>query len=466
MALSNITSKLNLHLRNIRPLKNAARNIVSALHVAGNKPKATVSILTPSLDHIDKLLANGAEFKRNLEVRGCEMNVESFGESWRYMKELQVQMDSKEEEREQVSRTMRQLKKTDQSDTEATARAADLKSRGKELREQLKEIMKVWWEVEEKAVVSALKIPNSLHPKTPQEEEEYIIRSFKTLNQPQGPAAAAVKVNHQSSGDVEFVDHSPTAYYLKGPLAELELYLQRMFTQGLVSEGFHLVSAPDFVKSLIVDGCGMDFTNGSRVLTLSAVQGHGGSLDSGNALHLVGGASLPAMVALLTKSSIQSALPLRMVASGRHYDPSDAGGSPRVGGGGLFSAVQSTCVRALSVLDNNSSNADALYEECQHMERIVGDLLTRLDVHFRMCATPGRRLQPWEQYRASFQLYSPSLEQYVQVADVSIVGDYISRRLAIYGPEGRHPAFVSATVLSAAKLIACLVENGQNAIDK
>ena len=83
-------------------------------------------------------------------------------------------------------------------------------------------------------------------------------------------------------------------------------------------------------------------------------------------------------------------------------------------------------------------------------------------IHFRMCTVAACHLERWEQYRSSFQCYSPSTGGYVQVGSVSIVGDYISRRLSIFGPDGAHPAgFVTAQALSVPKLLSCFLESRQ-----
>ncbi len=427
------TLKFFSHLKNIHI--QTART-VSALHIPGNKAKGAVSLLKPSLDHIDKLLDEKQILKQNLEMRGCSLNLDLFEESWRRMQELRRQRDWLEEQRDRVSHQIREH--VTQKNEHNRSAIEELKKEGKRLRNQLKELSESWWALEEEAVLSALKLPNLLHRKTPELDE--IIGCHRSP--PEGQATS-----HKKCEEIEFLDHSPTAYYLKGSLAYKELELARNFSRRLFDEGFHLISAPDFVKSLVVEGCGLDFSDANRVLALA--EAHDTDADGADALHLVGGASLPSLVAFLTKNVIQSPLPLRLAAGGRSYRPARSSD-------GLFGAVQSTGVHFVSVLENCP---DRLYEEVERLRDVLTDLLAEhLGVHFRICAVSSRHLETWEQYRASFQIYLPTTKRYVQVASVSIVGDFISRRLAIYGPDGQHPGFVSGTALCTSDVLAAWTE--------
>ena len=442
MALSNIALIRNIHLTN-KQLVVHARNIVSAIHIPGNKSVTSVSLVTPSLDHIDNLLDNKTEVEKSLKARNSTFDLQSFEKSWNEMKGLKARKEELEIQRDKVSLQIRDCVTKVDNPEELKNHVEQLKKKGKHYREQAKELNQLWWTVEEDAVITALKLPNLLHAKTPVEDQ--VIKSSKSPPAPEKEASS-----HRFSTNIEFVDHSPTAYYLKGPLAHMELELQRVFSRRFFDEGFHMVSAPDFVKSIVVEGCGLDFGDASRSLTLAGSQEHG-SVESGNALHLVGGASLPALVAFLAKNVIQSPLPLRFASSGRHYQPATGQID------GLFGATQTTGVHLLSVMDNDP---DTLYAECERIQNILADLLeNELGVHFRICALSARHLEAWEQYRAAIQLYSPALKRYIQVGDVSIVGDYISRRLAIYGPDRKHPAFVSSTALNASNLMAAWMEN-------
>ena len=412
------------------------RGIVSALHIPGNVTKGAVSILTPDLSHVDRLVTSDLEkLKQNLAARNSLFHLDSFIQQWKHMNKLQLLREDLEKKRTEISGKMKQVVRGVQAGT-----VEEIKKEGIQLRTQLKELTTTWWDVEEIAISRALNLPNSLHPQTPEED-----RQTSTFLRPTDDSS-----HHSTCQDVKFVHHSPSAFYLKGRAARLELDWMRSFSQDWINNGFHLISPPDFVRSLIIDGCGLAFSDSSKVLSLSAIQDHG-NLMYGNGIHLVGGSSLPAMVSFLVKNVIQDPFPLRLVSAGRCYRPSS-------GSNDLTQTAQSCSIHLLSAMKNCP---DAMYEELRCIEKRIANQLEQLDVHFRIVALSARHLEQWEQYRSSIELYSPSSRKYVQVAHVSIIGDYICRRLSIYGPDKEWPGFVTAQALSVPKLLACYLENAK-----
>lgn len=420
------------------------RGIVSALHIPGHLSKAAVSILTPDLSQIDRLITKDLpQLQNNLSARHSSFDLNSFIQEWTRMTEIRLQREALEAKRLEVSQMMRQLvaskdKGSPSPDIEG------IKNDGIKLRTELKELTKTWWDVEEVAVTRALSLPNSLHPNTPVEEDRHV-SSFLSPNL-EGPD------DQTSFEDVKFVSHSPAAFYLKGPAARLELDWMRTFSRDWIDNGYNLISAPDFVRSLIVDGCGLAFNDPSKVLSLASIQDHG-NLESGNGLHLVGGSSLPAIVAFLTKNVIKDPYPLRLVSAGRRYNPASVVASlPN----DLTTTTQGSSIHLLTAMENCPG---AMFQELLSIQERISKQLKELNVHFRVTARCARQLEPWEQYRSSFEFYSSSLKKYVEVANVSIIGNYICRRLSIYGPDKESPGFVSAQALSVPKLLACYLEN-------
>ena len=370
--------------------------IVSALHIPGSTSNAAVSILTPSLDHIATMLkADLDQTKRNLSARGSTFALSSFMEEWNLMNKIRCEREALELQRISVSQSIRQLA------AEKSVQVQNLKEEGKRLRNQLKDLTPIWWEVEEKAVSHALQLPNKLHEKTPLQNNQ-LLQFFGSLPE-NDPLRTKQVVSFES------VEHSPTAFYLSGSNAALELNLLRTFNQYWINNGFHPISAPDFVKSLIIDGCGMSFQDPSQVLSLSSFQDHG-SLEKGNALHLVGGGSLPATMAFLCKNLIQDPYPLRLVSMGRSYQPTRGDEEP-------FNTVQASSIQLLTTMENRSCS---MYEECMEMQTKMEEQLKKLNVHFRTNILAAKHLEIWEQYRVSFEMYSSSAGKYVEVASISI----------------------------------------------
>jgi len=415
------------------------RSIVSALHINGGKPN-TVSILTPSLTHIDTLIRNKPKLVNMLDARQMQFDIDSFIRVWDEMNSLRIQREDLENKRNQVNDLVKVIVKNKKSKVQESQLNFDqLKEEGKRLRKQLKQLTPKWWAIEEEAVTKALSLPNYIHTKTPSENR--LVESYKTIPEEIG------ENNHIHCENIKIT--SSNGYFLKGPLALMELDWIQSFSQRFVEEGFNQMTGPDFVKSIIVDGCGIEFNNPKSTFGLDKSSDYG-DLESGNGLHLVGGGSLASIVAFLTKNYIQEPFPLRLMSIGRQYQPTE--GLP-----GLFGASQASAIQLLTALENDP---DSLYDECQHICTVISDRLRELDVHFRVVDVSPRHLQRWEQFRSSVQLYSPSLEDYVQIASVSIVGDFISRRLAIYGPKtGSFPAFVTSTALCVPKLLASYLEN-------
>jgi len=415
-----------------------SRSIVSALHVNGGKPN-TVSILTPSLTHIDTLIRNRPKLVNMLEARQMQFDIDSFIRVWDEMNSLRNRREELENKRNQVNDLVKVIVKNKKSKgEESQLNFEHLREEGKLLRKQLKKLTPKWWAVEEEAVTKALSLPNYIHSRTPSRSQ--LVESHKTI--PENVEGN----NHLLCQDIKFTS---TGYFLTGPLALMELDWIQSFSQPFVEHGFKQMTGPDFVKSIIVDGCGIEFVNPKSTFALSGSSDYG-DLESGNGLHLVGGGSLASLVAFLTKNAIQDPFPLRLMSIGRQYQPAEAPPS-------LFSTGQSSAIQLLTAMDNDP---DGLYEESQRIRNVISDRLKELDVHFRVVDVSPRHLQRWEQFRSSVQLYSPPLKDYVQVASVSIVGDFISRRLAIYGPKtSSFPGFVTSTALCVPKLLASYLEN-------
>lgn len=416
------------------------RGVVSALHIPGHISKAAVSILTPDLSHIEGLITEDVEqLQNNLSARNSSFHLDSFIRQWRQMTALRLQREDLEAKRVEVTQMMKQVV-TNATGSNHARNVEEIKKEGIQLRTQLKELTKLWWEIEEIAVTRALSLPNYLHCKTPVEDNTEVY-SFNPEKSNLNCLCDCTEEN------IKFVSHSPTAFYLRGTPASLELRWMQTFSKDWIANGYNLISAPDFVRSLVIDGCGLAFNDPKEVLSLANIQDHG-SLEKGNGLHLVGGSSLPAMVAFLTKTVIEEPFPLRLISVGRCYQPVTG----ILGANDLTNTVQASSARLLTVMKNCP---DALFRELVFIQHQISKQLEQLNVKFRIIATAARNLEPWEQYCSSVEVYSPSSKKFIQVANVSIIGDYICRRLSIYGPHKESPGFVTAQALSVPKLLSC-----------
>ena len=418
-----------------------SRGYATALYIPGRKADSAVSILTPSLEHIDSLLIDRSQMEQSIFGRGIKFDMDDFAELWIRMKEERVNKKELEDRRALLSDSI----KTIMNSAGDKGRIEELKKQGKDLRESLRKLTKSCEGAEEAAITQALSLPNILHPETPVHQQRKLDTFSRDLK------CSSAELQDLSKDNMELVNHSPTAYYLKKSVAELELKLARLFSNRFITQGFNLISSPDLVKSVVVDGCSLGFSDPTKVFSLAVPHERTGTdhINTGKTLHLVGGASLPAMVAFLTKNVIREKPALRLVSVGRQYNPCRVD-SPTL----LTNTAQSVAVQLLTVLDNTS--AEALYDECTAIRDVLSELFRQFGgIDFDVVSVAAHQLEPWEQYRCAVQVFCPDSNAHVQVARVSIVGDYISRRLSIYGPDGRHPGLVTATALSVTKLLAC-----------
>jgi seryl-tRNA synthetase len=91
----------------------------------------------------------------------------------------------------------------------------------------------------------------------------------------------------------------------------------------------------------------------------------------------------------------------------------------------------------------------------------VTDIYKELGFPFRVVYMPAGALRSYESLRGSFQMYSSSLQTYVEIGHVSVSNDYISKRLLIRyetEPEQKFTRIISGTVLSVPKLLGCILE--------
>ena len=126
-------------------------------------------------------------------------------------------------------------------------------------------------------------------------------------------------------GLATFSPASHTAVYLHHELARLEQLLVRHCSAKLRAAGFEQFSNPDFTKSVMLEGCGLDLFHPDSAFTLNPHQEFG-DRESCNAMYLTGGASLVSFASYFARSVLQnsSILPLRMFSCGRSYTPRPA----------------------------------------------------------------------------------------------------------------------------------------------
>lgn len=384
----------------------------TALYVSGRSAERVAVVLQPCLQRSlapQRLPA----LRDSLRRRGAATDVDALLADWQRLQQLETRRAQLVRRRSDIAASGAQLKRQPGS-SEATAQ---LRADGAEIKRQLRQLQQPLWDLQEQVLPRLAALPNTLHPGTPEEQVLEAAPARPSTDWVPAPLSTA-------GGDAVFgadVEPAPSAsagaYYLHGAAAGCELALLEFACDRLSAAGYQRVSCPDTVKSLVADGCGLPFADPQRVARLSAWHEAAGA-DSPLRLHLVGGASLPAVCALLAKSRQPSAsLPLRLAAAGRLYTPPRQDGWP---------PPQSSVVRHLTAC-GSQEEADAAYD-CS--VALVSRLVAELGLDCRLRRVPACRLHRSERRRTELVVTSPD-RQLSSVGHVSCHGDYISRRLQL-----------------------------------
>ncbi|XP_012267907.2 serine--tRNA synthetase-like protein Slimp [Athalia rosae] len=423
----------------------------SALFIPGNKANETFAVLTPYFD-CDERFSNMDELKKNLQLRGLDMDVDSIKKSWDFYKKVNSDRVSIEDRRVEVATQIKaRSQKTDRTENDELE-IARLKSLGKVLREDLKVLKEVLWELEGSVIIKALKLPNFIHDQIPETVPSVLHTVGETISTNTGSSSK----NHIEIGErLGLLDYtSPMNYYLLNDAALFELGILRLASDVLSSVDMLHVTGLDFTRSVIVEGAGVDHEDHDVTFILQDNE----EIDqhSCNRMHLVGGASLASFLAMHTKQLINPKdFPLRYYATGRQYNPF----SRTMQEAGLFTVCQSSVVEVFTVVKDfrNSEYRD----EFDKIIRLTQLLYDELCSHHRTVVRPARELRSWESMRVSFEVWSSYLSRYVEVGHISMCGEYFSKRLLIgcQTPHGRtFPSVISGTILSVPRLLGCLLE--------
>ncbi|XP_014223209.1 serine--tRNA synthetase-like protein Slimp [Trichogramma pretiosum] len=420
----------------------------SALYVPGNKANKTFALVSPVLDYdnrFDDVQKLQEEFnKRNININAAELK-----KSWEYFQYISKKKESIESKRDELAQDLKALYALEkcssiQNKIDAGKIKLDL------MREDLKVIKEVIWSLEESLIPNILKIPNVIDAKTP--TDSTVLRTVG--HKPEVPKT--LRQNHLIIGDcLNLIDYkSPTQYYLKNEAALFELAVISAAGKIMNEANTIRISGPDFCRSVVVEGCGIDHQSFLKTFILE---------DSNdikqeeliNRLHLVGAGSLPALLAFHIKHIVKAKdLPLRLFSTGRSYTPySDSSIDS-----GLFSTCQSTSLQAVTFVNLNDKSYD---DEFENLVNLGASIYNQLGCHYRIVFKSAKELERAETKKVTFEMWSVNSSKYIEVGNVSAYGDYLNKRLII-GYQGKKgnclSAVISGTLLSVPKVLGCLIE--------
>lgn len=409
----------------------------SALFMNGAKASENFVYVTPYIDFPERIRQKNVILEQLLR-RKSDVNFNKVENLWSIFQELQQRKIDYDKKKEEVSRELGKLMK---SGTESDS-VNKLKIQVGLLKDNIKKLKVPLWSAEEAAIIEVLKLPNSLHPQTPD--------SNKILYTHLSPPTC--KKDHLKIGkELGLIDFKKNEnYYLKGDAAVFELGAKFYFNNVLKKNNFVQFSNPDFVKSVIVEGCGLDHTDSDRTFILH--HNEDSEVNGDSRLHLTGGGSLCSFLAYYAKNILYAkVLPLRYFAMGRQYVPSP------VEEDSLLHVSQSSVVQMFGATKTAEELDVTLNGTIDLLKSVYGDL----GYHFRLSLVSADKLMMWESLRVIVEMYSTSLDTYVEVANVSISGDFISKRLMLTYVENKQhffPHIVSGTILNVPKFLACVME--------
>lgn len=107
-----------------------------------------------------------------------------------------------------------------------------------------------------------------------------------------------------------------------------------------------------------------------------------------------------------------------------------------------------------------SSSIDFIYIQ---LASIITSLYYRLNLPIRVRLSPSYELLAYESLRLTIEVYLPSQIDYIRVGSVSLIDDYLARRLMIkHGSDAKnYVAMVHARVADVSQLSKCVLEASQ-----
>jgi seryl-tRNA synthetase len=107
-----------------------------------------------------------------------------------------------------------------------------------------------------------------------------------------------------------------------------------------------------------------------------------------------------------------------------------------------------------------SNSIDYIYTQ---LASIITSFYYRLNLPIRVCLSPSYELLSYESLRLTIEVYLPSQIDYVRVGSVSLIDDYLARRLMIKHNSGdkSYVAMIHARVADVSQLSKCVLEASQ-----
>lgn len=416
-------------------IKSTKKYYTSKLYIPYNRTSEIYVPVEPYVD-LENSLNNVKTLKDNIILRGLNgINLDKICNNWvKFVTARDELLDLNAEKQ----RLTVQLKKTKKDNSDEINRLQMSRSKVMTRLKILRDDISV---LEKEVVIPSLSIPNRLHPECPLSEKKIVFQHNNRTKSDNIHGIGHIEIGKA----LDCLDYkNAVIVYLKNEASLCEQATMSYFNESLEQLDFVSFCNSDLIKSVIVEGCGMDIYNGDKTLILNEKN-----------LHLVGGASLQSFCAFLTKQSVGgNKLPLKLYTAGRLYKPSNDDG-------GLFSAVQSNVVELLI----GSTDEYKVKEQFDETLAVYKRLYDEIGLDYRIVYSPVSMLENFESLRAQVELYSINRREYVAVGSLSLSGDFISKRLRIHWSSKNKQNFmhiVSGKIVDINILLGCLLELNVN----
>ena len=438
---------------------SGSKNSQSTLYV-GPLDEAATSVLHPDLQLAERMKSLET-LNDELRMRQMEFDLLELADDLKNLVMMWIKKRNLELEKKDISDTIQQSLKQG-----ADINKSLLTEKGRLLRIELKELNHDYYSLEKDIFLQALKLPAPLHLSTLQHDT--VIEEIK--NNDLVPSKAKI-MDHMTVGE-KFGLHrakwDPNSWYIGGELASLEQNIIHWATERIRTAGLFEWSPPDMVKSIVVEGCG--YCPGNK-------QRHGFTLDSDNMiaennaefnchdLYLTG-PSLMSYAGYLMKVNIDPKhLPIHWFSVGKHYQPNSYDDLGLEKPWGLIGLPEQTHIRFYSCCSTSEENN----KEVITIKDIIWTMYKSLELPMRLVHIGSCNLKIREAARYDIQIFVPSLDRHISVGYISLLGDFISRRLmtkqgklADITSSRNYVHMMEGCVVSVPSLIAVFIELSTN----
>lgn len=398
---------MNFHLiRQITKFKSVSLLNSCACRSSHNYSPATITELTRYL-YIDHDNLHSDKLENSLRYRNSSLQKVNISRLRFLIKALRKQSTYKDHINESLNNVNSEIKKLQEimkpPNDDILRRISLCENKRTFIIRQREAINQYYNELNGVVLNEYLSVSNDLHEKTPKNKIDVIFQSEKTR--------LPLAHNHLMIGEkLKVLNYQNSSYYfLRNDATLLEFASLRYFSNVLQKNNFQWFLNPDTCNNFVIDG-----TSDGNIDNFFKLEG--------DKYSLVGCSSFSSFCALRIGQSAHSKyLPERHVTQGRNYTPQTRYKTED----GLYSVFQRSDVHFVIASETEEQMNDEFHKTLDLLKFAYEEA----ELDFRISYQPANDLLLGESLRANIELYSIYLKKYVEVAHISMYGDFVSKRL-------------------------------------